>query len=168
MSDHARYVDYTYDQDAILKLIAPLNLGGKVPISAFNDSTRRSIKSILKWSGEFIGVTDPLITVAYLAAGQKANIHIDADQNGNLTLQALNLPITKCNQVFMNWYKLKEGSEEINLTSARGHKLRGLKREDAECVFTFECNKPAVVNPTTFHDIENKSSEPHLIISVRG
>ena len=107
------------------------------------------------------------VTIGVLKPVEHLGIHVDSDMHGNLTLKALNIPVTDCKDVFMNWYLPKADNLIRTVESAQGWTIPALSRRDAICKFTISCMEPFVVNPSVFHDIINSSDTNQLIISIR-
>ena len=170
----AKQVDFEYQRETLLQIVQDLadthQLFEKpVPISAFNRNTAKAILQTLdiQYGQPLFNFTVTSITVACLKPFDRSAIHKDNNEVGDLTKSALNLPLTSCEGVNMNWYSLKPNGVVKKFKSAKGWLVEGLSMHNAVKQFTFPCSKPFLVNPTEFHDIENTTDKHHLIISVR-
>jgi len=173
----AKQVLFQYDRAAltgIVQDIAETNQLFKrpVPISAFSDQERDRILQALQlqYGQQLFDFTISTVTVACLKPFERSAIHKDKDSpnwTGDPTKSALNLPLSSCVGVEMNWYSLKPGGAIKRMQSARGWTVEGLSLHNAVKEFTIPCHDPFMVNPTEFHDIVNTTDEHHLIISIR-
>lgn len=171
----AEQVQINFDKKLLDKqveeIVKRLNLfQKKVPISRIPLKYEDSLFEILGIQrGQAIADLEftEVITIACLQPFQTSAIHKDSDSRNNPTKMALNIPITSCKNVFMNWYEIKPNAKEKKIIAADGHVISGLSKQDALCVFSFACESPFLVNPTTFHDIVNTNNEYNIIISVR-
>jgi hypothetical protein len=155
-----------YNQQALYNLLAPIP--GHPGVTPCDRNIRQHILKIVGFDVEqYLGTAVEAVTIARLNPKQRVEIHTDSDYKGDPTKKAINLPVTDCRGVFMSWFVVRPGCAERIIVAAGGHKIRGLARQDAECVFTIECDRPLIVRPDTFHDIGNKSNQKHLIISIR-
>lgn len=170
---------YTINIDTDLSLLRDIvmNIIGRndfflkqLPISAFNDQQRSTILSTLKLKdGDiFNGIVMEHATVACLKPQQMSAIHVDQDPEGKRPTKALNIPITTCRNVFMNWFVPKSKNDIKYIKSAQGFVIPGIPRHLADQTFTIQCNEPFIVNPSLFHDIINKGNENEVIISLRS
>ena len=170
----AKQVDYNYNRAALFGIVQDLAEVGQlfkkpVPISALSRSVCKSILETLQiqYGQPLFNFTVTSITVACLKPFERSAIHKDSNEVGLLTPSALNLPLSSCNGVVMNWYSVKPNGTAKEIKSAKGWTIQGLSLDNAVKQFTFPCNEPFLVNPSEFHDIVNTTNESHLIISVR-
>lgn len=170
----AKQVDFNYNRNALLLIVQDIAEDNQlfkkpVPISAFNKDACNRILQLLKidYGQQLFDFTVSTVTVACLKPLERSAIHKDSNELGHPTKSALNLPLSSCNGVNMNWYSLKPNGVTKEIKSARGWTIEGLSMHNAIKQFTFPCNSPFLVNPTEFHDIENTTNEYHLIMSIR-
>ena len=170
----ATQVEFNYKRDKLLQLVQDVadknQLFEKpVPISAFDKAACNEILQTLQiqYGQQLFNFKVSTVTVACLKPFERSAIHKDSDELGRPTKSALNLPLSSCEGVKMNWYSLKPNGTIKQIRSARGWPIEGLSMHNAVKLFTFPCDKPFVVDPTQFHDIENTTDKYHLIMSVR-
>jgi len=175
MTYFADVINLTYNAPLLEKVVIDIvhydRLFDKTfPISTFNREQRQQIFKVLNIdeNNHVHNVLINFVTVACLKPKQMSAIHIDRDAKGVLTPAAINIPITKCDNVYMSWYVPKSNRQTKTIKSASGFDIVGLSRNDADVIFSMQCNKPVVVNPTTFHDIINHGNSDEVIISLRS
>lgn len=170
----ATQVDFNYDRNTLLFLIQEIVQENQlfkkpVPISAFGKDTAKKILNMLgiEYGQQLFNFIASTVTIACLKPLERSAIHKDRGEFGYPTESALNLPLSSCKGVFMNWYSMKPNGVIKEMKSANGWTIEGLSLHNAIKQFTFPCNHPFLVDPTEFHDIVNTTDEHHLIISIR-
>jgi len=172
--EYSEVIDFQYDRNLLYKTVKEIveenNLFNKaVPISAFKNLQKIKILSALnlKFRDTLFDIYMNSVTVACLQPKQRSAIHVDRDVDNTFTTKALNVPVTECSNVVMNWYKVKPGGVIKTIRSARGWEIPGLSLDQSVIIHSQTANKPFLVNPSTFHDIINNGDKPELIISIR-
>lgn len=140
-----------------------------VPISALRTTQKKQILKTLdvEFGETLYEIYVNHVTIACLHPKQRSAIHVDKDIDNTLTTKALNIPVTECNDVIMNWYEVKPGGVTKNIRSARGWEIPGLSLDQSVLLYTQPASKPFLVNPSSFHDIVNNGNQQELIISIR-
>ena len=174
MSFFAEPVTFDYNrillEKIILEFIKTYQLFQRTtPVYSFKAAERDTILSTLGLTNgqDLFDLKIKQVTIGVLKPFEHLGIHVDGDMHGNLTAKALNIPVTSCKDVFMNWYVPKADNLVRTVESAQGWTIPALSRRDAICKFTIPCMEPFVVNPSVFHDIINTSDTDQLIISIR-
>lgn len=95
------------------------------------------------------------------------DLHVDGfdPQRLNASNTALNLPILNCDNGPMSWY-----NGDFYLTKSPFKTIKYLKinwREEPTLAVTKIINKPTFVKINIPHHIENKSTSPRLMLSIR-
>lgn len=171
---YAEKVPFVYDRNKLReiteRIVREENLFNvPTPISWVKKEHRHALLDTLgiEYGSTIFSVNAKCVNIACLRPGQRSAIHKDIDFNQEFTTIALNVPVTECKQVIMNWYDVKPGRQIKEIVSARGWKIPGLSLHESVCKFTIQANKPFVVNPSYFHDVANLGNHPELIISIR-
>lgn len=172
---YAKTVDFDYNRKNLLDVIndiLPKNIDfvNIPPISAFKKEHRIKILDVLgiEDQSELFGFTVRHITIAHLDPLRKSTIHVDLTELGDPIVLALNIPVTECSQVSMNWYDIKPGCNPSYVPSAKGFQIPKITQKESVKRFTMKCDSPFLVNPSSFHDIINRGKERELIISIRS
>ena len=171
----AEPVDFTYNRDELQRVMFDIVKQNKLferryTIFALPHEQHLAVLSVLglKHDTEMFGVKIQKTVVGCLYPKQQSKIHIDVDESKVIPLTALNLPVTRCNDVIMNWYSVKPGCHSKTFISPKGLPVPLLDHSMSTCIFSLQCNEPLIVNPSMFHDIVNNSNENQIAISIRA
>ena len=95
-------------------------------------------------------------------------IHIDKTINSSNCVEfALNLPITECNKVYMNWFKNLSTTHDLYYPVNKKHATPILDIKNAKTIDTTNLNLPTFVKINDWHNVENKSESIEKLISIR-
>ena len=99
-----------------------------------------------------------------------STIHIDRNINSINSLEfALNVPITKGDNVYMNWFnQIQDQNLEYYSAGSLNNTSPRLDKNNATLIDTVQLNSPMFVKINNWHNIENRSIDTlEKIISIR-
>lgn len=96
-------------------------------------------------------------------------IHIDKTINSTNSLEfALNIPITTCDNIYMNWFDNLSNTHSIYYPVDKAQATPILESKNAKTIDTVNLNLPMFVKINDWHNIENRSnSVVGKLISIR-
>lgn len=95
-------------------------------------------------------------------------IHIDRTMNSTNCVEfALNLPITDCNRVYMNWFENLSNTHDVYYPVNKNHATPILETKNAKTIDTAKLDLPTFVKINDWHNVENRSDNVEKIISIR-
>jgi hypothetical protein len=95
-------------------------------------------------------------------------IHIDKTINSTNCVEfALNIPITDCNKVYMNWFENLSSTHDVYYPVNKNHATPILETKNAKTIDTVSLNLPMFVKINDWHNVENRSNDVEKLISIR-
>ncbi len=148
-------IDYRYDNAAIFRIISNLE-----KLHAISTLSTEELNQILP----YLETKPAHILIAILPPFYKSSIHRDIKPNGTFITKAINIPILHGDKVKMQWFLSLD--LESSLSGPSGHYIPTIASGEIIEETTFDC--PVIVNPSTYHNVENMHSETAYILSLRN
>lgn len=104
-----------------------------------------------------------------VAPNHYSAIHIDKSMNSTSSVEfALNIPITSCNNIYMNWFENLSTTHKVYYPVNKNQATPILETKNAKTIDTVNLNLPMFVKINDWHNIENRSIDVvEKLISIR-